>query len=339
MKKTILITGGAGYIGSHVAKQLLKSGQYKIVIIDNLSTGFMKTINALKSIKDFPFFCEDLKNIDKIEEIFHTEKIDAVLHFAGSLIVPESITNPLKYYSNNVINSINLISICQKYLIEKFVFSSTAAVYGNVDEDKNFVTEDTEVNPITPYGFSKLMVEKILKSTSEANSKFKFVVLRYFNVAGSDKGGLIGQSTLESTHLIKVAAMTATGKKKSMELFGKDYETKDGTCIRDFIYIEDLASAHIKALDFLDKSKNEIFNCGYGHGYSVLEIIHAMKKVSGVDFDVKVAKRRAGDIVTMVSDNKKIKTQMNWTPQHDDIDFICKTSLDWEKYLLKAEQN
>lgn len=334
MKEKILVTGGAGYIGSHVVKQLLKENVYEVVVIDNLSTGFLETIKSLQTIKDFSFFKEDLKNIEKIEEIFRNEKIKAVLHFAGSLIVPESISDPLKYYFNNVSNSINLISVCQKYSISKFVFSSTAAVYGNVKERDMPVVESLDTKPITPYGISKLMVEKILDSTNKANSDFNFVVLRYFNVAGSDEEGLIGQATLNSTHLLKVAAMVATKQKKEMLVFGHDYPTEDKTCIRDFIHVTDLADAHIKALSFLNKKKSDIFNCGYGKGYSVLEVVEAMKKVSGVQFSVKFSDRRPGDIVTMISDNRKIKNNINWTPKYEDIHFICKTTLDWEKHLI-----
>lgn len=334
MQKTILITGGAGYIGSHVAKQLLQEDVYDLVLIDNLSTGFLKTIKSLKTIKDFSFVKEDLKNINQVEEIFYNKKIDAVLHFAGSLIVPESILDPVKYYTNNVSCSINLINLCQKYKVSRFIFSSTAAVYGDSKKTEIPVTENLTPKPITPYGSSKLMIEQILDHTSKANADFNFVALRYFNVAGSDPEGLIGQSTLNSTHLLKVAAMVATKQQKEMNIFGTDYNSRDGTCIRDFIHVSDLADAHIKALDFLNKKQSDIFNCGYAKAYSVLEIIRTMQKVSGVDFDINFLDRRPGDVAVMVSDNSKIKNNIDWTPKYEDISFICKTTLDWEKHLL-----
>ena len=324
----ILITGGAGYIGSHVLKQLAEQSGHSLTIIDNLVTGFRD------SVLYGDFIEADLSNFDEMEGIFKTRKFDAIIHFAASLIVPESVTNPLKYYLNNTSNTANLIRLCVKYGVNRFVFSSTAAVYGEPDISKMPITEKDETLPINPYGRSKLMSETILKDTSDAHKDFNYIALRYFNVAGASIDGKIGQSTLNATHLIKVAAQTALGKRDKMYIFGDDYETPDGTCIRDYIHIEDLANAHLKALDYLcEEERSNIFNCGYGHGFSVKEVIDTMRKVSGVDFTAEMSPKREGDPAVLIAGNKKIKKELGWEPKYDDLSLICKTALDWEKKI------
>ncbi|EKE06970.1 MAG: hypothetical protein ACD_18C00223G0005 [uncultured bacterium] len=332
-----LITGGAGYIGSHVVKQLLDK-KNDVVIIDNLSTGFNKTINTLqkhaesKKVK-LSFYKVDLSNVKKVDEVFSKEKPKGVIHFAASIVVPESVSDPLKYYSNNTSNTIALLQTCIKHKVSKFIFSSTAAVYGEPDEKSIPVSEDTRPCPINPYGRSKLFNEKIIQDVAFANPKFKYVILRYFNVAGACVDGELGQSTENATHLVKICAETALGKRNKMKMFGTDYSTEDGTCIRDYIHVDDLASAHIKALSYLNKNKSDIFNCGYGVGYSVQEVIDTMKKVSGVDFKVEKEKRRAGDSARLISDNNKIKNKMGWKPKYDNLELICSTALEWERKL------
>ena len=336
----ILVTGGAGYIGSHVVKQLLEETNHKITIIDNLSTGSIKTVNTLKEIakhvnkeNNLSFIEADLSNFSLIEGIFKAKNFDAVIHFAASIVVPESVKNPIKYYMNNTVNTTNLIKLCIENNVNKFIFSSTAAVYGEPDEIP--VRETTPTNPINPYGMSKLMSENVLKDCGIAYKDFKYIILRYFNVAGADIKIRIGQRFPNATHLIKVAAETAVGKRDKIYIFGTDYPTKDGTCIRDFIHVDDLADAHIKALDYLtENNKSNIFNCGYGKGYSVLEVINTMKEVSGVDFKVEITGRREGDIVVSIADNTKIKEEMGWQPKYDDLKIICKTAFEWEKKLL-----
>ncbi|MGB9767238.1 MAG: UDP-glucose 4-epimerase GalE, partial [Sulfurihydrogenibium sp.] len=336
----ILVTGGAGYIGSHVVKQLLEETNHKITIIDNLSTGSIKTVNTLKEIakhvnkeNNLSFIEADLSNFSLIEGIFKAKNFDAVIHFAASIVVPESVKNPIKYYMNNTVNTTNLIKLCIENNVNKFIFSSTAAVYGEPDEIP--VRETTPTNPINPYGMSKLMSENVLKDCGIAYKDFKYIILRYFNVAGADIKIRIGQRFPNATHLIKVAAETAVGKRDKIYIFGTDYPTKDGTCIRDFIHVDDLADAHIKALDYLtENNKSNIFNCGYGKGYSVLEVINTMKEVSGVDFKVEITGRREGDPAILIADNTKIKEEMNWQPKYDDLKIICKTALEWEKKLL-----
>ncbi|MGC9188047.1 MAG: UDP-glucose 4-epimerase GalE [Sulfurihydrogenibium sp.] len=336
----ILVTGGAGYIGSHVVKQLLEETNHKITIIDNLSTGSIKTVNTLKEIakhvnkeNNLSFIEADLSNFSLIEGIFKAKNFDAVIHFAASIVVPESVKNPIKYYMNNTVNTTNLIKLCIENNVNKFIFSSTAAVYGEPDEIP--VRETTPTNPINPYGMSKLMSENVLKDCGKAYKDFKYIILRYFNVAGADIKIRIGQRFPNATHLIKVAAETAVGKRDKIYIFGTDYPTKDGTCIRDFIHVDDLADAHIKALDYLtENNKSNIFNCGYGKGYSVLEVINTMKEVSGVDFKVEITGRREGDPAILIADNTKIKEEMNWQPKYDDLKIICKTAFEWEKKLL-----
>ncbi len=324
----ILVNGGAGYIGSHVVKQLGEQGGHEITVVDNLVTGFKDAIL-------YGDFIElDLSDYDAVDKLFAEKKFDAVIHFAASLVVPESVSDPLKYYMNNTANTTNVIRCCVKHNVNKFIFSSTAATYGEPDAQFIPVKETTPTAPINPYGSSKLMSETVLKDTAFAFADFKYIALRYFNVAGASVDGKIGQSTKGATHLIKVAAETACGKREKMFVFGDDYDTEDGTCIRDYIHVEDLASAHLKALEYLEAgNESDIFNCGYGHGFSVLEVLETMRKVSGVDFVAEIKERRAGDPSILISDNTKIREKMQWQPKYDDLELICKTALDWEKKL------
>ena len=324
----ILVNGGAGYIGSHVVKQLGEEGGHNITVVDNLVTGFEDAI----LYGDFVNL--DLSDYDAVDRLFAENKFDAVIHFAASLVVPESVVDPLKYYMNNTANTANVIRCCVKHNVNKFIFSSTAATYGEPDASLIPLKESCPTAPINPYGSSKLMSEIVLKDTAFAFPDFKYVALRYFNVAGASNDGKIGQSTKDATHLIKVASQAACGKRDKMYIFGDDYDTEDGTCIRDYIHIEDLASAHLKALEYLEKENtSNIFNCGYGHGFSVKEVLDTMRKVSGVDFVAEIQERRAGDPALLISDNTKIKKVMGWEPKYDDLELICKTALDWEKKL------
>jgi UDP-glucose 4-epimerase len=334
----ILVTGGAGYIGSHVVKQLLETTSHHVTILDNLSTGHQETVDTLFNIakEKVTFIQEDLAHFSAIKEIVAKNSFDAVIHFAASIVVPESVENPLKYYMNNTVNTTHLISLCHQYGINKFIFSSTAAVYGEPDEVP--VKESTPTKPINPYGMSKLMSETVIQDSAAANQDFNFVIFRYFNVAGADIHNRIGQSFPNATHLIKVAAQTATAQRDKMYIFGEDYDTPDGTCIRDYIHVDDLASAHLMALDYLQETKqNNIFNCGYGHGFSVKEVIQTVKEVSGVDFNVVMDERRAGDPATLISDNSKITSVMKWQPQYDDLKIISKTALQWEETIKSKE--
>jgi UDP-glucose 4-epimerase len=326
----ILVTGGAGYIGSHVVKLLLENTDYEVTVIDNLVTGFKSTVDELKKIRDFDFIKADLSNWDEIEGIFKAKKFDAIIHFAASLIVPESVENPLKYYLNNTANTTNLVKLANDYGVGKFIFSSTAAVYG---EGKKIVTENDPTNPYNPYGRSKLFSEWVIKDAGAANPDFKYVILRYFNVAGASPDLKIGPKTKGATSLIKVVAETAAGKREEVMVFGDDYPTKDGTGVRDYIHVMDLANAHIKALEYLESNESDIFNVGYGKGTSVKEIIDIMKKVSGVDFKAKITHRRPGDVDELLAENDKIKKKMNWEPKYDDLEFICKSAYEWEKRI------
>jgi len=340
----VLVTGGAGYIGSHVVKQLIEDTNSSVTILDNLSTGHTATVDALKKMFDenqrtgrkFSFIEAELSDFVKIDEIFADNDFDALIHFAASIVVPESMENPLKYYMNNTVNTTNVINMCVKYGVGKMIFSSTAAVYGDAKESP--VKETTQTGPINPYGWSKLMSEQVITDACTAHEGFDAVILRYFNVAGADEQNRIGQSFPNATHLIKVAAQTAIGQRDKMYLFGEDYETKDGTCERDYIHVDDLASAHLRALEYLDKEDKvspNIFNVGYGHGFSVAEVIDTMKKVSKVDFIVEKGPRRAGDPAVLISDNSKTKQTLQWNPKFDDITRICQTALNWEQKLEK----
>jgi len=335
----ILITGGAGYIGSHVAKQLLETTEHNITILDNLSTGSTNTLDTLQTIRDFKFIELDLKVFDKVKAALQDNQIDTIIHFAASIVVPESVENPLKYYMNNTVNTTNLIKQAVDTGVKKFIFSSTAAVYGEPDSiPKNGIDETYPTNPINPYGMSKLMSEKVLQDTANAHEDFKYVIFRYFNVAGADihykddnLNPRIGQSFPNATHLIKIASECATGKREKMYIFGDDYPTPDGTGVRDYIHVDDLADAHIKAIEYLSSNNSDIFNAGYGKGYSVKEVIETMQKATGIDFQVDSAPRRAGDPAALISDNRKIKSKMSWEPKHEDLSLICKSAYEWEK--------
>ena len=327
----ILITGGAGYIGSHVAKALLEANRHDVVILDNLCKGSMRAIEALRDAGEFEFVQESLENTPAIEKLFKREKFDAIIHFAAFIEVFESTQNPLKYYLNNTANAMNLIALANKYGVKDFIFSSTAATYGEPDIPQ--VSEETPQNPINPYGRSKLMVEWVLKDTAAANPNFKYGILRYFNVAGAASDGTIGQNYPNATHLIKVATQTIVGKRDKMSIFGDDYDTKDGTCIRDYIHVEDLASAHLAVLDYLQSGESAVFNVGYGTGFSVKEVVNEAKKVSGVDFKVEIAPRRAGDPACLISNADKIRTKTSWHPEHESLDEIILSALNWEKKL------
>lgn len=319
----ILITGGAGYIGSHVVRALGKLG-HDLTIYDNLSTGHRQAVTFGELVEG------DLSDKNKLEALFEAKKFEAVLHFAGSIVVPESVSEPLRYYQNNTVNSHSLISMCQKYQVNNFIFSSTAAVYGMPKD--GVCREDSETNPINPYGQSKLMTEHMLRDTAFADKKFNYVALRYFNVSGADPEGKVGQSFPQATHLIKAACEAATGKREKMELFGTDYPTKDGSCIRDYIHVTDLADAHVKALEYLaEGGGSQILNCGYGHGFSVKEVISRVKQVTGVDFKVKESPRRPGDPATLTAQVERIGQVIGWKPQYDDLDTIIKSAYEWEK--------
>lgn len=320
----ILITGGAGYIGSHVLNLLGQAG-HDIVVVDNLSTGRKEALLYGKHVK------ENLENLSAMEDLFSKENFGACFHFAGSIVVPESVTDPIKYYQNNTQNSLNMINLCVKYNCNKIIFSSTAAVYG--DPDGGICKDDTHVNPINPYGTSKLMTEWMLRDASAATD-MNYVALRYFNVAGANVDQKVGQCSPNSTHLIKIASECASGKRDKMSIFGTDYETKDGTCVRDYIHVDDLAQAHVDALSYLEKGgKSEVMNCGYGHGFTVKEVVAAVKKVTGVDFTVEETGRRDGDAATLISVADKIRSTLGWAPKYDDLELIVKTAYEWEKNL------
>lgn len=325
MSKKILVTGGAGYIGSHVVKLLGEQG-FEVVVFDNLSTGHREAVLHGELIVG------ELADQDAIRAVFKKHEIEAIIHFAGSIIVPESVEKPLMYYRNNVINTQNLLEVAREFKVGKFIFSSTAAVYGF--EGDGFYTEESPKKPINPYGRSKLMIENMLEDLAFAQKDFHYIALRYFNVAGADLSGKIGQWSKVSTHLIKIALEAVTGKRKELQIFGTDYKTPDGTCVRDYIHVLDLASAHVLALQYLLKNPvSQVFNCGYGKGSSVREVIDVIKKVTGVDFPVREVGRRTGDPDFLVSVPDKIKEVLGWKPQYDDLNVIVKTAYDFEKKI------
>ncbi len=323
MTNSILVTGGAGYIGSHVVRQLTTTGR-KVVVLDNLSTGFKDAVIGAELIEG------DTGDRELVKKVLADHNVNTVLHFAAHTIVPESVSNPLKYYGNNTCCTRNLLECCSDAGVKHFIFSSTAAVYG-IPEDE-MTSEETPTAPINPYGTSKLMSEMMLKDLSFA-TPLRHVILRYFNVAGSNPEGEIGQSTEKATLLIKVACETALGKRDAIYVFGTDYDTKDGTGVRDYIHVEDLASAHIRALEYLEKGgKSSTFNCGYGHGYSVREVLDTVEKVSGNKMNIIEEPRRAGDPPMLIAKADRVRKILNWEPQYDDLDIIVKTSLAWEEH-------
>jgi UDP-glucose 4-epimerase len=324
----VLVTGGAGYIGSHVVRQLGEAG-HEVVIFDNLSTGYRWAVTCGELVEG------DLADEAAVEQVFASHDFEAVLHFAANIVVPESVENPLKYYSNNTRNTLNLLKAVDRHQIPHMVFSSTAAVYGMPEQ--TVLTEDLPLAPINPYGASKMMSERMIMDLAAASS-LKYVVLRYFNVAGANPQGLLGQATPEATHLIKVACECVTGKRDGMSIFGTDYDTRDGTCIRDYIHVEDLARAHVMALDYMAKGgESRVLNCGYGRGFTVREVIDMVKEQSGQEFSVTETGRRAGDPAALMADNTRIREVLGWQPEFDDLATIVSTALAWEKIWLEKQ--
>jgi UDP-glucose 4-epimerase len=320
----ILVTGGAGYIGSHVIKLLGKS-DYLTVVYDDLSTGYREAVLHGKLVVG------DLSDKAALSDLFGAYKFDAILHFAASISALESIKDPLKYYMNNTGNTVMLLNECQKHKVPYFIYSSTAAVYGAPSISP--VAENVPLKPINPYGASKMMAERIIKDSAK-KSGMRYVILRYFNVAGADTETRIGQNTEETSHLIKRACQTAAGLRREISIFGADYDTPDGTCVRDYIHVEDLAYAHLLALEYLaNKNDSIILNCGYGHGYSVKEVLDMVKQVTQTNFTVGNAGRRLGDAPTVIADNSLIKKTFNWRPNHDNLFDIIHTSWLWEKKM------
>lgn len=321
----VLVTGGCGYIGSHTMLALRDRGE-DVIVLDNLSTGFENVISdGVTLVRG------DVGDRVLLDRIMSETKLDAVLHFAGSIVVPESVADPLGYYFNNTVNSRELIAASVHHRVPRFIFSSTAAVYGTPAVVP--VAETSPLEPISPYGSSKLMTEMMLRDTANAHD-FDYVALRYFNVAGADPRGRAGQSTARATHLIKVAVEAVTGARDHVDVFGNDYDTPDGTGIRDYIHVSDLAGAHLAALDHLrDGQDGGVFNCGYGHGYSVMQVLETVQKVAGRDIDIRHTDRRAGDPAELVSDPSKIKSTLAWTPALDDLATIVGDALRWEERL------
>jgi UDP-glucose 4-epimerase len=323
---TVLVTGGAGYIGSHTVHELVDAGE-RVVVLDNLSTGF---ISALPS-PVLPVI-GDTGNQALVANLIDTHHVDAIIHFAASIVVPDSVRDPLAYYGNNTANSRALIETAVKGGVRHIIFSSTAAVYGNPAQVP--VTENAPTVPVSPYGWSKLMTEIMLRDAGAAHN-LGHVILRYFNVAGADPKLRTGQSTPEATHLIKVAVQAALGLRERLEVFGTDYPTPDGTCVRDYIHVTDLARAHLAALNHLRKGGASVtLNCGYGRGYSVLEVIEAVKRAAGRNFPVQLGPRRPGDAMSIVASAARIRELLQWTPQFDDLDTMVGHALAWEHRLM-----
>lgn len=320
---SVLITGGAGYIGSHVVLAC-QEASYPVVVLDDLSTGYRGLVPA-----GLPFYQGDVGDCSLLSEIFTRHAIIAVIHLAGVIVVPESVVVPLKYYRENTCKSRALLQACVDHGVDGIIFSSTAAVYGRPEAIP--VVEDAPTRPESPYGTSKLMVEWMLRDAQRAHG-LRHVVLRYFNVAGADHLGRSGQATAGATHLIKVACEVAVGKRPEMAIFGDDYDTGDGTCVRDFIHVSDLAQAHVRALDYLAEGHDSVtLNCGYGHGYSVRQVVEAVQRLSGKPLTVRRAPRRPGDVAALVAEASRLRKAFDWVPAHDDLDDILQTALAWER--------
>ena len=334
MQHHILDTGGAGYIGSHTTRQLLQAG-YQVVVVDNLYSG-----NRWAVPENAIFAQHDAGETEAVCKLIKKHQITAVIHFAGHIVVPESLSDPAKYYGNNVVTSLELIKACRQTGVRYFIFSSSAAVYGIPKEVP--VNEKALTAPINPYGFSKLITEWILRDIGNSDrinnippdQRISYVALRYFNVAGASLDGSLGQATPNATHLIKVACEAACAKRDHMAIFGTDYGTQDGTCVRDYIHVEDLARAHVTALRYLlSGGESQTLNCGYGHGYSVREVIDMVQKVSRRQFNIVEAERRPGDPPVLVADKARIHEVLGWIPKYDDLKMICETAYKWENKL------
>lgn len=325
---SVLVTGGAGYIGSHMVLQLRDEGE-EVVVLDNLSTGFEWAVP-----EGVPLVVGDIADQDLVAKTVRKHHVDSIIHFAGSIVVPESITDPLGYYDNNTVKTRSLIESAVRMGVPNFIFSSTAAVYGM--PDVNPVTEDARLDPISPYGTSKMMSELMLRDTSAAFA-LRYVALRYFNVAGADPEGRSGQSMPKATHLIKVASQAALGQRPYLEVYGTDYPTEDGTCIRDYIHVSDLANAHSAALSHLRRGGDSlVLNCGYGRGHSVMSVIDSVQRAANRDFEVRLAERRPGDPAALVAGADRIRDILGWKPVRDDLDTIVSDALAWEDHLAAA---
>ena len=328
--KKILVTGGAGYIGSHVVRQLGEAGE-DVVTLDNLSTGFEAAVTHGDLVVG------DTGDAALLEDLFARHDIDTVMHFAAHTIVPESVADPLKYYRNNTASSRTLLEAATKHGVRHIVFSSTAAVYGIPDGGR--ASEDSPTQPINPYGTSKLMTEWMLRDLAAAGGP-GYVALRYFNVAGCDPGGRIGQSTPKATLLVKVACEAATGRRPDLAIYGTDYPTPDGTGVRDYIHVEDLATAHLDALTYLRNGGSPaVLNCGYGHGYSVREVLAAVERANGAPLRIREEPRRAGDPPELVAVANRVREVLGWEPKFDDLDTIVSTSLEWERKIAARDAN
>jgi UDP-glucose 4-epimerase len=323
---SVLVTGGAGYIGSHTVLQLAARGE-RVIVLDDLSTGFRQ------AVRDAALVIGQVGDRRLVEALLAEHKIDTVVHFAAHTIVPESVSNPLKYYGNNTCSTRALLEACSNGGVKHFVFSSTAAVYGIVEG--GLASEDAALAPINPYGTSKLMSEWMLRDLCAA-TPLRSVILRYFNVAGSDPQGRIGQSTRNATLLIKVAVEAAVGKRPYLSVFGTDFPTPDGTGVRDYIHVDDLARAHLDAIDYLRSGgKSLVANAGYGHGYSVREVLKSVEKIAGLKLDIREEPRRAGDPPSLVAANERVRSALGWKPRLDDLDAIVSSALEWERRLQR----